>query len=75
MFQPKYEDKINRTLQKDEKKVMMEMVRKATHLSESCLAKTKIVGTKFLPYYHLLNLGQPYGLMLQFEKFHNLFNE
>ena len=52
------------------------MVRKATELSECCLGKTKIVGrNNFLLYYHLLNLGQPYGLMLQFEKFHNLFNE
>ena len=55
--------------------VMMKIVRKATDRSESYLGKTKIVGRIFFFYYHLLNLGQPCVLMLQFEKFHNLFNE
>ena len=55
MFQPKYEDKINRTLQKDEKKSDDENSQKATDLSESCLAKTKIVGTN--NFYHTITFS------------------
>ena len=56
--------KINRrTLQKD----------KSTDLNECWLGKTKIVEEVMVIILSPNDLGQPYGLMLQFEKFHNLY--